>query len=169
MCAYIYSRKTWFTCTIHILYTYRYKDANIHTHTHTHRPYIYGHEYRSPHIPYKHTHIHTHAPHRWQWHGEVPPSCQGPSASDCTAHTHWWRRLTFPAAIDPANWTADSTPAPILQKILFFYEAGATHRFFDDEWLRTVDRAVSIDADHWMPCRRGAAETINAEIERWLG
>lgn len=100
----------------------------------------------------------------WQWHGSVPSSCNGSVAlgAACKASTYWWRELTFPGT-NPDEWTADSTPAPVSQKILFFYpcqqppcvKAGA---FYSEEWLtKTVDKAVPIDAGHWMACTKGAA------------
>jgi hypothetical protein len=60
----------------------------------------------------------------WQWHGSVPSSCNGSVAlgAACKASTYWWRELTFPGT-NPDEWTADSTPAPVSQKILFFYPA----------------------------------------------
>jgi hypothetical protein len=100
----------------------------------------------------------------WQWHGSVPSSCNGSVAlgAACKASTYWWRELTFPGT-NPDEWTADSTPAPVSQKILFFYpcqqppcvKAGA---FYSEEWLtKTADKAVPIDAGHWMACTKGAA------------
>ena len=102
----------------------------------------------------------------YQWHGLVPSTCTGSNASVCEASTHWWWQLTFPGT-DPTSWTADSTPSPVTQPVLFFYAPAGPH-FFSDAWLQQVDKAVPVASDHWMPCREGAAGQVNAEMAAWL-